>query len=111
MASKNRPDNKGFVYSTDPDFQFDQGKSSGKETIPPNQQKLRILLDTRQRAGKSVTVVVGFTGKNSDLEALGKKLKAHCGSGGTVKDGDIIIQGDQREKVKQWLSRNGYNAL
>ncbi len=108
MAGKNKPDKKGFVYSTDPDFRFEEDKEPEADTLPPSQQKLRIRLDTKQRSGKAVSLVEGFTGKNDDLEELGKKLKAFCGTGGSVKDGVIIIQGDQRGKLLQWLSKNGY---
>ncbi|HYJ38401.1 MAG TPA: translation initiation factor [Chitinophagaceae bacterium] len=108
MPKKNKPDSKGFVYSTDPNFQFEEEQTS-QETSPPGQQKLRIRLDTKQRAGKAVTLVEGFIGKNEDLEDLGKKLKNFCGTGGSAKDGEIVVQGDQREKVIQWLLKNGYN--
>jgi translation initiation factor 1 len=107
MSKKNKPDLKGFVYSTDPDFSFDEERAT-EETIPPAQQKLRIRLDTKHRAGKAVTLIEGFSGKEEDLEALGKKLKTFCGTGGSVKDGEIIVQGDQRNKVMQWLVKNGY---
>lgn len=107
MAKKNKPDSRGFVYSTDPHFSFEEGRTES-DTLPPGQQKLRIRLDTKHRAGKAVTLVEGFSGKESDLEELGKKLKSYCGTGGSVKDGEIIIQGDQREKVMQWLIRNEY---
>ncbi len=109
MSKKNKPDNKGFVYSTDPDFHFEEVNES-RETLLPGQQKLRIKLDTKQRAGKAVTLVAGFMGKEEDLEELGKKLKSFCGTGGSVKDGEIIVQGDQREKTLQWLMKNGYTS-
>lgn len=105
--SKKRPDSRGFVYSTNPDFKF-EGEKENMETFPPRQQKLKIRLDTKQRAGKAVTLIEGFIGNMGDLEELGKKLKGFCGTGGTAKDGVIIIQGDQREKVMQWLIKNGY---
>lgn len=107
MAKKNKPDTRGFVYSTDPDFSFVEEQRMA-ETVPPAQQKLKVRLDTKHRAGKAVTLVEGFTGKEEDLEELGKKLKSFCGTGGSAKDGEIIVQGDQREKVLQWLLKNGY---
>lgn len=105
--SKKKPDARGFVYSTDPDFSFEEEPTS-TETLSPAQQKLKVRLDTRHRAGKAVTLVEGFSGKQEDAEDLGKKLKSFCGTGGSVKDGEIIVQGDQREKVMQWLLKNGY---
>lgn len=107
MSKKNKPDNKGFVYSTDPNFKFEEEQSS-VQTLPPAQQKLRIWLDTKQRAGKAVTLITGFVGTQDDLESLGKQLKNYCGTGGSAKDNEIIIQGDQREKVLQFLLKNGY---
>ena len=109
MKKKSKIDTRtnGIVFSTDPSFSFERDESS-PETVPDEQQKLIIRVDTKQRAGKSVTLVQGFFGKPEDLELLGKKLKNYCGSGGSVKDGEIIIQGDQRDKVFQWLVKNGY---
>ena len=107
MAKKSKPDNRGYIYSTDPNFQFEQ-QQENVDTLPPAQQVLRVWLDTKQRAGKAVTLVKGFIGKNEDLEELGKKLKGFCGTGGSVKDGEIIIQGDQRDKALQYLLKNGY---
>lgn len=108
MSKKNKSDKWGFVYSTDPSFKFEQ-EHEAAETPPPAQQKLRVRLDTKQRAGKAVTLIEGFVGKQEDLEELGKKLKTYCGTGGSVKDFQIIIQGDQREKGMQWLKNNGYS--
>lgn len=108
MSKKNKPDNNGFVYSTNPDFRFEEEEQAIQATLPPAQQKLRIKLDTKQRAGKAVTLVTGFIGMPEDLEELGKKLKNLCGTGGSVKDGEAIIQGDQRDKVLQWLLKNEY---
>ena len=105
---KNKADTKGFVYSTDPNFRFEEEPQENVETLPPAQQKLKVKLDTKQRAGKAVTLVENFTGTPEDLEELGKKLKNFCGTGGSVKDGQIIIQGDQRDKVLQWLGKNGF---
>jgi translation initiation factor 1 len=107
MSKKNKPDTRGFVYSTDPNFQFEQ-ENENLETLAPSQQQLRIRLDTKHRAGKAVTLITGFTGKDEDLQELGKKLKSFCGTGGSAKDSEIIIQGDQRDKVMQWLLKNGY---
>ncbi len=107
MSKKNKPDTRGFVYSTDPNFSFEEEQSNA-ETLAPAQQKLKIRLDTKHRAGKAVTLVDGFVGKEEDLEDLGKKLKSFCGTGGSAKDGEIIVQGDQRDKVLQWLIKNGY---
>ncbi len=107
-SSKNKPDSRGFVFSTDPTFRFEEEEQTAQETLAPAQQKLHIRLDTKQRAGKAVTLVTGFIGIESDLEDLGKKLKNFCGTGGSVKDGEAIIQGDQRDKVLQWLLKNGF---
>ena len=107
MGKKNKPDSRGFVYSTDPDFYFKE-EQQNIETLLPAQQKLRIRLETKHRAGKAVTLIENFIGKNEDLEVLGKKLKNFCGTGGSAKDGEIIIQGDQRDKLMQWLLKNGY---
>jgi translation initiation factor 1 len=98
----------GLVYSTDPNFKLPEADNEEQETILPAQQKLRIRLDTKQRAGKAVTLVQDFIGVNKDREELGKKLKSFCGTGGSVKDGEIIVQGDNRDKILQWLLKNGY---
>ena len=108
MNKKNKPDNRGFVFSTNPDFKFEEELNEVQDTIVPSLQKLRVRLDTKQRAGKAVTLVTGFIGTDDDLETLGKKLKNFCGTGGSVKDGEAIIQGDQRDKVVQWLLKNDY---
>ncbi len=107
MSKKSKPDAKGFVYSTDPNFSFEH-EEYAKITLPPAEQKLRLKLDTKQRAGKAVTLIVGFKGTEPDMIDLGKKLKSFCGTGGSAKDGEIIVQGDQREKVLQWLLKNDY---
>jgi translation initiation factor 1 len=107
--AKNKNSSGGMVYSTNPDFanQFSD-EPQDKETIPKDKQKLRVVLDKKQRAGKVVTLVTGFAGKDEDLQALGKELKTKCGAGGSVKDGEILIQGDYREKVVAWLKGWGY---
>ena len=98
----------GLVYSTDPNFKLPEEITGQPETLQPAQQRLRIKLDTKHRAGKAVTLVEGFIGTQNDMEELGKKLKSFCGTGGSVKDGEIIVQGDNRDKVVQWLQKNGY---
>ncbi len=107
--NKKKPNKDGIVFSTDPSFSFEEENKS-TETLPAEKQKLRVRLDTKHRAGKAVTLVEGFIAKEEDLEEIGKKLKNFCGTGGTVKDGEIIIQGDQRDKVVQWLLKNGYKG-
>lgn len=108
MASKKITSLSGLVYSTDPNFKMEENGNDEQETLPAAKQKLKILLDKKQRAGKKVTLVEGFAGTQTDIEELGKKLKAFCGTGGSVKDGEIIVQGDNRDKVLQWLLKNGY---
>ena len=100
----------GLVYSTNPDLKIEDDSNEEQQTIPAAQQKIKVLLDRKQRAGKSVTLVEGFIGKETDMQELGKKLKAFCGTGGSVKDGEILIQGDNRNKVLLWLQKNGYTA-
>jgi translation initiation factor 1 len=108
MSKKNKT-GSAFVYSTDPNFQMNEG---GEELVTrsSSEQRLRVLLETKHRAGKTVTIVYGFVGKEPDLEELGKKLKNHCGTGGSAKDGEIILQGDQREKALQFLRKNNFGV-
>jgi translation initiation factor 1 len=108
MSKKIKTDKNGFVFSTDPIFRFEDEEQEVKETLIPAQQKLRVRLETKHRGGKTVTILQSFIGKAEDLEDLGKKLKNYCGTGGSVKDGEVIIQGDQRDKILQWLQKNGY---
>lgn len=107
MPSK-KNDRNGFVYSTDPNFRYEEDNEPATETLPPAQQNLRVMLDKKQRAGKAVTLVTGFVGLPGDLDDLGKAVKQVCGTGGSVKDGDILVQGDQREKVLAFLLKKGY---
>ena len=100
----------GVLYSTNPDFQYQYGEEPEAETLPPQKQRLRVTLDRRHRGGKTVTLVSGFVGTDNDLQSLGKMLKNKCGVGGSAKDGEIIIQGDQMEKVRQSLSNAGYTV-
>ncbi len=105
---KNKSDKHGFVYSTDPNFKFEEEEAQRQETLAPNKQILKLKLETKHRGGKAVTLVSGFIGKEEDLQDLGKKLKNYSGTGGSAKEGEIIIQGDQRDKLLQWLLKNGY---
>ena len=108
MSKKNKPDTRGFVYSTDPNFNFEPEDNAEQQTLASAQQKLRIKLETKHRAGKAVTLITGFIGTVDDLERLGKTIKNFCGTGGSAKENEIIIQGDQRDKVLLWLLKNGY---
>lgn len=96
-------------YSTNPDFVWDDGEDEQVETLEPSKQKLRVLRDRKQRKGKEVTLITGFVGAEEDLETLGKKLKSKCGVGGSVKDGEIMIQGNQIQKAVQLLLDWGYS--
>lgn len=107
--SKKKPGNNGIVFSTDPDFRFEE-EAVPQESPGNRQQRLKVRLDTRQRAGKAVTIVEGFIGPASELDGLGRQLKTHCGTGGSVKDGLIIIQGDQRDKITAWLIAKGFSS-
>ena len=100
----------GVVYSTDDSFEFNVKSTSEQTTLPPQQQNLNVFLDKSGRAGKQVTLVSGFIGTASDLETLTKILKTKCGTGGSAKDGEILIQGDVRDKVIQILQQAGYKS-
>ena len=98
----------GVTYSTNSDYQYQLQDEMEDETLPKEKQVLRIALDKRNRSGKSVTLVTGFRGTNDNLTALGKMLKVKCGVGGSTKEGDIIIQGDFRQKILDILTKEGY---
>lgn len=97
-----------IVYSTNPDFEYQQDETPQEETLAKEKQLLRIKLDNKQRRGKAVTLVTGFVGQDEDLNELGKLLKVKCGVGGSVKDGEIIVQGNMRNKVLEILQKEGY---
>ena len=101
---------QGVVYSTNPDFAYQTNEEVGTTTLPPEQQQLRVQLDKKQRGGKQVTLVTGFVGTEADLQALGKLLKTKCGVGGSAKDGEVVVQGDFREKVMGVLLKEGYKV-
>ena len=101
----------GMVYSTDPNFKPEQEQKQELDTLLPAQQKIKVRLDTKHRAGKAVTLIEGFIGTTVDKEELGKKLKTFCGTGGSVKEGEIIVQGDNRDKVVVWLQKNGFSSV
>ena len=105
MGKKNKI---GVVYSTNPDYEYDFEEKENVDTLEPGQQKLRIFIDRKMRKGKEVTIVESFVGSEEDLKDLGKILKSKCGVGGSVKDGEIIIQGNQKEKVYDLLVKMGY---
>ncbi len=112
MSKKNNDWKKrdGIVFSTADSFDYQVGDSGSQETLPPSQQKLKVLLDKKSRAGKQVTLIEGFVGTEEDLKELGKLLKNKCGVGGSTKDGEILIQGDHRDKVVMVLIQAGYAA-
>jgi translation initiation factor 1 len=111
MSKKNAfKSREGVVYSTNPEFEYHERESIFQTTLPKNQQNLTVLLDRKSRAGKVVTLVQGFVGSESDLKELSKKLKTHCGVGGSQKDGEILIQGDFKEKIYSLLINDGYKV-
>ena len=103
-------DRLGVVYSTNPDFKYETAAEEEVQTLPAAKQKLIVSIDRRARAGKQVTLVSGFKGKDEDLAALAKTLKTKCGVGGSAKDGEILIQGDWRDRIVALLKDMGYNA-
>ncbi|WP_321287132.1 translation initiation factor [uncultured Sunxiuqinia sp.] len=100
----------GVVYSTNPDFGYNKEEQEKEETLPPRKQDLRVSLDKKNRKGKAVTLVTGFVGNDNDLKDLSKLLKTNCGVGGSAKEGEILVQGDLRDKVVQILQKEGYKV-
>ena len=109
MKNNDWKDRLNVVYSTNPNFQYEETKQEEEATLPPQQQKLRVSLDRKNRGGKTVTLITGFIGTEDDLKALGKLLKGCCGVGGTAKDGEIIIQGDFKQRILDLLKSKGYS--
>lgn len=110
MANNDWKSRLGMVYSTNPDFQYELQEVREEETLAPKDQRLVVAIDKKGRGGKQVTIVNGFVGKEDDLADLGKMLKTKCGVGGSVKDGQILVQGDQRDKIVTILTGLGYKA-
>ena len=111
MGNKNdKKERINVVYSTNPNYQYEYNQEEEHETLAPEKQNLRVTLDSKQRKGKTVTLVQGFVGTEEDLKELAKLLKNKCGVGGSVKDGEIIIQGEVKEKVLTILRDNKYRA-
>ena len=110
MGSGNKKKRVNVVYSTNPDYNYEESFDEDLETLAPEDQDLRVWIDRKHRKGKTATLVKGFVGAEDDLKELAKILKSKCGTGGAAKDGEIIIQGDFREKILQHLSDLGYSA-
>jgi translation initiation factor 1 len=108
--SKKEKNRIGIIYSTNPSFQYETNEEIKQETLSPNLQNLKVQLDRKQRAGKQVTLITGFVGSEEDLINLSKVLKTKCGVGGSAKDGEIILQGDFRDKVIALLTQEGYKV-
>ncbi|MBL7931760.1 MAG: translation initiation factor [Bacteroidia bacterium] len=105
--SKKGKDRVNVVYSTNPNFKYEEDQNYEHDTLPPQQQNLKVFLD-RIGGGKMVSRVSGFVGKDADLESLTKTLKQKCGVGGNAKEGEILIQGDKRDKIIELLTKEGY---
>lgn len=108
--SKQKKERIGILYSTNPNYHYEESSNEEQQTLAPGQQLLYVSIDKKQRAGKEVTLIEGFVGTADDLNDLGKFLKSKCGVGGTAKDGEIIIQGNFRDKVIPMLEKEGYKV-
>ena len=109
MGKKNKNRRTGIVFSTNPDHEYEYDNNQEEETMAKSDQKLRVMIDRKKRKGKEVTLVTGFIGQEDDLKALGKLLKSKCGVGGSVKDGEILVQGNNKQKVIDLLIKDGYS--
>ena len=110
MTNKNKRTVGGIVFSTNPDFDFGSSFDATVETLPPDKQNLKVFIDRKQRKGKTVTLISGFVGDTNSIKELEKKLKTLCGSGGSYRDSEILIQGDFKQKIVDYLSKNGYKV-
>lgn len=110
MAKRSKKDRSGIVFSTDPDFDYVYSDDAEEDTLPPDQQQLRVYIEKKGRKGKPVCIVTGFVGTSDDLSELARTLKTKCGVGGSAKDGEIILQGTMKDKVVGTLVNLGYKA-
>lgn len=107
MSNKNKK-RDGIVFSTDPDYSYQDFENEEEESLEPGAQKIRVIIERKGRGGKEVTLLSGFVGSQDDKEDLTKKLKNYCGTGGSAKEGEVMIQGDHRDKVVKYLLEHGY---
>ncbi len=110
MSNNDWKSRLGMVYSTNPDFEYQSDNDNQQDTLDPSKQDLRIWLDRKQRGGKVATIIKGFVGSSDDLKELARMLKTKCGVGGAAKDGEIIVQGDHRDRVVEILTKSGYKC-
>jgi len=107
---KNRHRPQGVVYSTNPGYNYNVGSQAEKATLPPQQQDLRVMLDKKMKGNKKATIITGFVGTTADLADLAKQLKNLCAAGGSSGDGEILVQGDSRQKIMDFLIKKGYKV-